>query len=87
MVEVQSMRKGRASPCLSLQPQIRWLCPRASWPVFLSAGASSVELTALHRLWHRDRAQPIWTSLSQHKTELYREILTVECGHSEELRR
>uniref|UniRef100_A0A1D2AEY8 DUF98 domain-containing protein n=1 Tax=Auxenochlorella protothecoides TaxID=3075 RepID=A0A1D2AEY8_AUXPR len=34
-----------------------------------------------------DKAQPIWTSLSERKTELYREILTVECGHNEELER
>jgi chorismate lyase len=30
----------------------------------------------------RDRSQPIWVSLSQGRTELYREILQMELGNS-----
>ncbi len=34
-----------------------------------------------HPLACRDRSQPIWVSLSQGRTELYREILQLELGH------
>jgi len=43
--------------------------------------------------WHKDvvdeylkdRQQPIWTSLSSERTELFREIIEVQCGFSDEL--
>lgn len=35
----------------------------------------------------RDKSQPIWTSLSMQKAELYREIVSVDCHHSTELTR
>lgn len=33
----------------------------------------------------KDKAQPIWVSLSQGHVELYREIQQVYCGHSQQL--
>jgi hypothetical protein len=37
-------------------------------------------LDLCRRRCRRDRSQPIWASLSQERTELYREILTLEYG-------
>lgn len=33
----------------------------------------------------RDKDQPIWVSLSRERTEMYREIIDLEYGHSAEL--
>lgn len=41
--------------------------------------------TCLFSLPCRDKDQPIWVSLSRERTEMYREIIDLEYGHSVEL--